>query len=446
MYYYIKTFGCQMNYSDSERIATVLEKYGYQATSEIQKAALVVFNTCGVRQMAEDRVYGQIHNLKTKNNSLRPRIILTGCLAERTDVQRRMRDKVDLFTNIKDFPEKVAIILHEVSGTEKKRMSATLHKIHSAQSSGERINYLSLKPKYQSKFSAYVPIMTGCNNFCSYCVVPYARGREISRPAAEILQEVRGLVEKGYKLITLVGQNVNSYCDKENNFPKLLKKTNAIPGNFWLSFMTSHPKDMSDELIEAITKSKKVCEFVHLPIQAGDDGVLKRMNRKYTRSHYLTLIAKIKKSFRKYKPEKLYAIASDIIVGFPGETRKQFLQSGEVMKKVKYDMIYFGQYSPRPGTVAAESMRDNTSKKEKERREKYLNEILKSTALANNQKYLKKNIDIFVEKEKDGCYFGKTRTMKNIKLPAIQTRLVGKFAKALVTKVGAWNLEGELVK
>lgn len=417
-----------MNHSDSERIATVLENHKFKPAKNISEASLVVFNTCGVRQMAENRVYGQIHNLKTKNYKLKPKIILTGCLANRKDVQRRLRDKVDLFVDINSFPKKIKEILQsEICNYKFNKLS----------------DYLSIRPKYNSKFEAFVPVMTGCNNFCSYCVVPYARGREISRPAEEVIFEIKDLVKKGYKLITLLGQNVNSYQDEKINFAKLLKKVNALPGHFWITFFTSHPKDMSDELIEAIAQSKKVCEFVHLPIQAGEDKILKAMNRKYTAKHYLELVGKIKRAFRKYKTAELSGIAGDIIVGFPGETRKQFLQSAEVMKKVQYDMVYFGQFSPRPET-AAWKMRDNVSNSEKDRREKYLNEILKKTSFANNKKYLGKKLEILIREEKNGHYFGITRTMKNIKLEVTKKNLVGKFAKIEITKANIWNLEARL--
>jgi tRNA-2-methylthio-N6-dimethylallyladenosine synthase len=418
-----------MNYSDSERIASFLEAQRFKPTDNIKSADLVIFNTCGVRQMAEDRAYGQIHNL----NKLKPtpNIILTGCLAERKDVQKRLKNKVDLFCAIKEFPQTVESIMYK----------AESKKIHPAYTN-EKINYLSIKPKHTNDHEAFVPVMTGCNNFCSYCVVPYARGREVSRPAEEVLAEVKALIKKGYKMITLLGQNVNSYEDKKINFPKLLKKINALPGNFWITFLTSHPKDVSDELIEVVTKSKKVCEAVHFPIQAGDDEILKKMNRKYTSAHYLKLVAKIKKSFAKNKPNTLYSVAGDIIVGFPSETRKQFLKSAKIMEKVGYDMIYFGQFSPRFGTVAAK-MKDNVSKKEKVRRENFLNEILKITALANNQKYLGRTLDVLVESEKNRFYFGKTRTMKNIKLPADKKGLTGNIIKIKITRANIWNLEGE---
>lgn len=448
--YYIKTFGCVMNYSDSERIATFLESHDFEPLQErnvvdlsikdLTKANLVVFNTCGVRQTAEDRVYGQIHNLRKDNPQII--IILTGCLAHRKDVQRRLKNKVDLFTQIKNCPK-------DIGNLFAKRKNDTIF----------TQNYFAIKPKYSSKFQALVPVMTGCDNFCSYCVVPYARGKEISRPTKEILEEIQKLTKGGCKEIMLLGQNVNSYKSqnpkvksmgydskaKTTDFSALLKKINAIPGNFWIRFLTSHPKDMSDELIKTITKLEKVCEYVHLPIQAGDDDVLERMNRKYTSAHYLKLIEKIRDSFVKHKPKIQYAISTDIIVGFPGETKKQFRESAKIMQEVGYDMAYTAQFSPRPETVAW-NMQDDIPKEEKVRREKELMAILKETSLRNNKKYVGKIMKVLVEKEKNGFYFGKTRTMKNVRIKNGQNKMIGKFINAEITKANIWNLEGAVVK
>ncbi len=421
-----------MNYSDSERIAGMLKNMKIKEASDIKEADLVIINTCGVRQMAEDRVYGLIHNLRTKNQKLKTKIILTGCLANRKDVQRRMKNKVDLFCEIKDIDILKNFVIKELK-----------HSFKIQNSKFKISEYLSITPNYENKFSAYVPVMTGCNNFCSYCVVPYARGQEVSRKASEIISEVKNLLKKGYQEITLLGQNVNSYHDGKKNFADLLKKVNALPGKFWIRFLTSHPKDMSDELIETLAKSKKVCEYVHLPIQAGDDKILEKMNRKYTAKHYLDLISKIKKAFAKYKPKEIYSLNGDIIIGFPGETKKQFLESAKIMKKVGYDMIYFGQFSPRPGTVASK-MKNNVSKAEKSRREKFLNEILKKTAFQNNQLYLNKTIEVLIENQKDNFYFGRTRTMKNVKITATKKNLIGKIIKVKIIKANIWNLEGKI--
>lgn len=459
-----------MNHSDSERISSLLEMRGFSEISDIKEADLVVYNTCGVRQMAEDRVYGQIHNLKT-HASQPVTIILTGCLAKRKDVQKRLKNKVDLFCEIKDFPEKFKqfVILSKVersNSIQKVDSSASSAIADSAQNlkplNKEQIDYLGIKPKHKNSFSAYVPIMTGCNNFCAYCVVPYARGREISRPANEIITESEDLVKKGFKEIILLGQNVNSYIDGKTNFSKLLQKINAIPGKFWIQFISNHPKDVTDEMIGTVAKCKKVCENFHLPLQSGSNEIIRKMNRKYTSGYYIGLVRKIKSAYKKHKPEKLFSITSDIIVGFPGETRKQFLETAEIMKKAKYDMVFFGQYSPRPGT-AAWNMKDNVSKKEKVRREKYLNEILKKTNYENNKKYVGKILEVLIESQAipkaklkefslsfalgnlgNNIYSGKTRTMKNVKIISTKKDLVGKIIKAKITKANVWNLEGIL--
>jgi len=240
---------------------------------------------------------------------------------------------------------------------------------------------------------------------------------------------------------------VNSYQSAENgktvNFSHLVRKINALPGKFWIQFVSNHPKDVTDEMIETVARCKKVCESFHLPIQAGNDKVLFQMNRKYTAKQYLRLIKKIKAAYEKFKPGVPYAISSDIIVGFPGETKKQFLDSAKIMKEVKFDMVYFGQYSSRPGTIAWK-MKDNVSKKEKARRKKYLNGILKKTALENNRKYLGKILEILIQKEKDGFCFGKTRTLKNIRIPLENKTLTGKFVKAEIIKANPWNIEGRI--
>ncbi len=463
MKYFIKTFGCQMNYSDSERIAAILEKNNIKPVSDIQKASIVIFNTCGIRQAAEDRALSIIHTLRKKYPDMK--IVLTGCLANRKDIQKKLKNKVDLFFPINKFDLFENFIIASQRLVRLGRKNYLPDK--------ENIAYLSIKPKYKNNYSAFVPIMTGCNNFCSYCVVPYARGREVSRPAKEIICEIKNLIKNGCKEIILLGQNVNSYNDGKINFPQLLKKINAIPGKFWIRFVSSHPKDFSDELIETITKSKKVCEHIHLPIQAGSDKILQKMNRKYTAKHYLNLIRKIKNAFKKYKPNTLYSLTSDIIVGFPGETKKQFLESAKIMEKAKYDLVFFGQFSPRPETVAWK-MKDNVSKIEKARREKFLNEILKKTALSNNKKYKNTVQEVLIIStgsksplngllEPDGyIHFGKTRTGKNVKIhltPCLAGRqaalslpkrggdnLVGKFIKVKITKANVWNLEGKLEK
>jgi tRNA-2-methylthio-N6-dimethylallyladenosine synthase len=390
--YYIKTFGCQMNISDSERIAGFLELHKFKPAKDINKANLVIFNTCGVRQMAEDRVYGQIHNLRKKNNKVK--IILTGCLTNRKDVQRRLKDKVDLFCEIKDFPIVIASIAKQSRYLKNRSCKCEIAAVAMLPRND---NYLSITPKYAGKHTAFVPIMTGCNNFCSYCVVPYARGREISRPAKDIISEIDNLAKKGCEEVIMLGQNVNSYSykmsfsrkrgsNKKNgsniwipafagmtsvDFPAILNFIAKSHPKVHFRFLTSHPKDFSKELINVITKNKNISREIHLPVQSGSDKILKLMNRPYTQKKYLDLLEKIKKVI----PDATFT--TDVIVGFPGETKKDFLETVKVFKKVKYNEAYINKYSPRPGTTAWK-LGDPIAWEEKKRREKILREIIKN--------------------------------------------------------------------
>jgi len=302
------------------------------------------------------------------------------------------------------------------------------------------LTYLSLTPKTNSRLSAFVPIMTGCNNFCSYCVVPYTRGREFSRPGQEIIKEIKSLTEKGAREIILLGQNVNSYQDKNINFPELLQMIDNLPGNFWLTFLTSHPKDLSDELIAVMAKSKKIIKYLHLAVQSGDNDILKKMNRYYTVQEYKNLIKKIKKQIPQLN------VSTDVIVGFPGETKKQFKKTKQLLKRIKFDMVYIAQYSPRPGTKAAQ-MEDNVLRKEKRQREKTLNKILEKTALKNNKKLIGQTLEILVENCQNNQYYGKTKNFKNIKIEKKDLKKslsLGEFIKVKIIKATAWGLEGIL--
>ena len=352
MKYFIKTFGCQMNESDSERIAAFLEGQGYKRSASMEVADLIVVNACSVRQTAIDRIFGlkpKILKLKFQNPNFKS--ILTGCVLKSD--KKRFEEFFDKVVNINNF------FLSPIFRDREK----------------EGRNYFSIKPKYKFPDSVFVPIMTGCNNFCSYCVVPYTRGREISRPVKEIIDEVKNLIKKGYKEITLLGQNVNSYkpqnsmTNDQTSFPKLLKLINKIPGDFTIKFLTSHPKDMSDELIDVIANCKKIFKEVHLPVQSGDDEILRKMNRGYTVKQYLTLIEKIKHKIPDVK------ITTDVIVGFPGETKKQFENTVNLFQKVRFDLAYVNKYSTRAGTLAAR-FKDNVPLKEKKRRWKILNDLV----------------------------------------------------------------------
>jgi len=449
--YHLITFGCQMNKSDSERIAGVLEKIGYRATNKLSLVDLIVINMCSVRQSAVDRVFSKIGDLaKLKIKNAKCKIILTGCILKKD--YHKLKNKVDLIFNIRDLPKLPSLL-------------------KLAKSKNEFANYLSLSPLHASISSAYVPIMTGCNNFCAYCVVPYTRGREISRPAEEIINEIKYLVKKGYKEIILLGQNVNSYkgtiknqkspptqtekiknkksknlkIEKSIDFADLLRLIDNLPGDFRLTFITSHPKDLSDKLIKTMSSGKKIMPYLHLPVQSGDNEILKKMNRGYTVENYKKIIRRIRKKIPGL------SLSTDIIVGFPGETKKQFENTAKLMKQIEFDMVYIARYSPRLGTAAA-NFADNVSQKEKKSREKILTEILVKTASKKNRKYLKKTVEVLIEKNprenkssagrtKNEFCLGKTKTFKTVRIKSSSLSL-NQITKVKIVKIGPWGLEG----
>ena len=429
--YLVITIGCQMNKSDSERIAAYLDNIGYKEAKNQKQADLVVLTTCGIRQSAEDRVYGLAHKIKKENSNAK--ILLTGCLSERKDVIKRLKEKIDIWLPINQIPNlKQVLTDFDFTCT---RLTGENLKINPC-------DYLKIEPKYSSLFSAFVPIGNGCDNFCAYCVVPYARGHEVYRDAEEILNEVKDLVKQGYKEIILIAQNVNSYKSDFIDFSCLLRTVNEIDGDFWIRFVSSHPKDMSDDLILAIAECEKVCKHIHLPAQSGDNEVLRSMNRKYSIEHYLNLIKKIKNSVKSGLP---IGLTTDIIVGFPGETKEQFDNTVKLFKKVKYDMAYVARYSPRYGTVA-EKMVDNVKMDEKRIREEKLMNVLKKTALKNSQKYLGKVVKVLVEGlNKKGFLFGKAETNKIVKFLG-DKKFVGKFVNVKITRAENFSLSGVLEK
>lgn len=429
--YHIITIGCAMNKADSERIAAFLESHAYCNQDSWEQADLIVMTTCGIRQSAEDRVYGLVNTMRKINKSAA--IVITGCLSKRKDVMRRLIGQVDLFMPINELPN-----LFELLKKSKPEKVLSLDDIREL--SGEK--YLAIAPKHDSGYTACVPIGNGCNNFCSYCVVPYARGREVYRPAQEIISEVKSLVAKGYKEIFLIAQNVNSYQSGAYNFPKLLIKLSKISGRFWIRFVSSHPKDLTDELITAFASSDKICSHLHLALQSGDDEILTAMNRKYNAAHFEDIINKV----RAAKPG--VSITTDVIVGFPGETKKQFNNTVKIFKKLKFDLAYCSKYSPRPGTVSWK-MKDNVTREEKSERDKILVEIISKTGLAANKKYLGCEVEVLVDKiNKKGKIAGKTSSYKDVFFTSDKYKaqeLIGKFVKVKITKARDLCLEGDLV-
>lgn len=360
----IFTYGCQQNVSDSERMKGMLSQMGYKIVQDAEGADFVLYNTCAVRGHAEDRVYGNIGAMKHyKRRHPQMIIAICGCMAQQEAVKERMKKSypyVDLVfgTHVQyRLPE---FLYKRLSG------SPRIFEI------GENEKIVEGIPVHRDgKFKAWLPIMYGCNNFCSYCIVPYVRGRERSRHPDDILAEARELVQKGYKDITLLGQNVNSYgagCDFGLNFAGLLRKINEIEGDFRIRFMTSHPKDCTEELLDAMRDCEKVSRHLHLPFQSGSDRILKLMNRRYSREKYLSLI----KAARDRMPD--ISLTSDIIVGFPGETYEDFRQTLSLIEEVRFSSLFTFIYSPRNGTPAAE-MIDPVSREEKG---KWFDQLLKT--------------------------------------------------------------------
>ncbi|MFA6376143.1 MAG: MiaB/RimO family radical SAM methylthiotransferase [Candidatus Paceibacterota bacterium] len=437
MEYFIQIFGCQMNRSDSERIATLFESLGMRSTDKMEKADVAAVVMCSVRQMAADRVFGLEQKFK-QIKKLCPEFksILTGCVVE-NDKERFAK----IFDHILDIKT-----LNQWPKLLDTRKSQTLPSPEEFDPSGN-CDYFSVLPKNSSKFSALVPISKGCDNFCTYCVVPYTRGPLESRAAKDILNEVKTAVNAGAKEIWLLGQNVNNYHDNGVDFAELLRLVNDVPGDFWIRFTSPHPKDFNDNAVKTMAQCQKVTPYLNLPIQSGDSVILKTMRRPYTVAAYKTLVKKIRQAFKKYRHglEKEVAISTDVIVGFPGETKTQFSNTAKAFKEIKYDMAYISQYSKRAGTVAGK-MDDNVAPKEKKLREEAINDIVKITALSHNKKYTGKTVVVLVDSIKNGIYgMGKTRSYKTVKFPLVGSNpKPGDIVSVKIEKVQSFGLIGKL--
>ncbi|MFH0814556.1 MAG: MiaB/RimO family radical SAM methylthiotransferase [Candidatus Falkowbacteria bacterium] len=434
MRYFIFTLGCQMNKSDSERIAAVLDMactdiggVGWNAGDE-KDADLIVVNACSVRQTAIDRIWGKL-KLWNKWKKKRPlKVVLTGCVLP-ADMEA-FNKRFDFIFNIKEL-DKFA-----------KFLGADLE-----YSDYFNVQPLSGAPIGSSPYIASVPIMTGCNNFCAYCAVPYVRGRERSRPAQDILAEIEKLVREGRKHVILLGQNVNSYCAPEQNFcsrdnkythdfAKLLWEVNKIEGITRLEFSSAHPKDLHDEVI-ALLALPKMMNYLHLALQAGDNEILKAMNRKYTAEDYFKLIEKI----RAAKPG--VHIGTDIIVGFPGETIEQFENTYKFFEKVGFDNAYISKYSARPNSAAA-LLDDDVSKEEKSRQWNKLHELFKNFVQARNESFVGKDVEVLVMKKVGDCWEGESREKKKVRFAVVaEENLLGQEVVIEITKALAWGLYGK---
>ncbi len=434
---FVHSFGCQQNVNDGEKLRGMLAEIGYGFTDTPENADLVIFNTCAVRENAEDRVFGNIGQLK-KCKEQNPDLIIgvCGCMVEQSHISEKIRKSYPYVSMVFGthalyrFPE----LLYRELTTRKRIFDAE-------QEDGAIVEGVPVKR--EDPYKAYVPVMYGCNNFCSYCIVPYVRGRERSRRPEDILAEVRGLVADGYKEIMLLGQNVNSYgkgLERDITFAELLRQVDAVEGDFRIRFMTSHPKDATHELIDAIADCKKVCKHLHLPVQCGSNRILSLMNRHYTKADYLDLI--------RYAKQKIpgLALSSDIIVGFPGETYEDFKETLELLKEVDYHLLYTFIYSRREGTKAA-VMDDPVPAKEKSRWFQELLEVQRECSVAHNKSYVGQTLRVLADsvgKYGDGYLSGRTEHNVIVDFKG-DKELIGSFVSVKITGALNWALVGEKI-
>ena len=433
---YVHSFGCQLNVADGEKLAGILKSMGYGFTNQIEKASLILYNTCAVRENAEDRVFGtlgSIKKLKQENPGLI--ICVTGCMT----AQKQVADK------IKQSYRHVDIVLgSSAMNTLAQMLWMHMHGLKYAEDISMQIDIPEdLKPVRESKFKAAVPIMYGCNNFCTYCIVPYVRGRERSRQPEHILEEIRNLIAQGYKEIMLLGQNVNSYgkdLKQEITFPELLRKIDQIPGEYWIRFMSSHPKDATPELMDAILSCEHVAKHLHLPIQSGSNEILKRMNRKYTAETYLSQVAYI----RGKCPD--FSLTTDLIIGFPEESKQDFEQTLAIVRQVKYDNMYCFIYSKRTGTKAA-LMPDSMSDAEKSQRMQKLLTLQREIAVENNQRFISRILTVLCDgesKKRPGRMTGRSSENILVEFPGTPD-MIGQFVKVQITESHNNMICGELI-
>jgi tRNA-2-methylthio-N6-dimethylallyladenosine synthase len=405
-----------MNQADSEQLATSLERLGYQSAHEIEKADLIVLNSCVVRQSAENRVIGRLDLLKELKR-LNPDTVvaLAGCMVDSEVAQLKHRfPHVDLFLKPGQFNE-----LLELAKARAPKAS-------------DSFTTPTLSP------TAFVTIIEGCDNFCSYCIVPYRRGREKSHPIAELRCQVEGLVQRGVKEITLLGQNVNSFGHDLPHKPglaDLLQELNSIERLSRIRFLTSHPKDMIPKLIQAVASLEKVCEHISLPVQAGDDEILRAMGRGYTAQFYRDLVEQIRFAI------PTVALATDIIVGFPGETKEQFQRTIDLLSDLRFDTVHVAAYSARPGTLAAKRLKDNVSLSEKRRRLQEVEELQEKIASEINAQLLGHTLEVLVEGKKKGKWYGRTRTDK-LAFFENDADCLGQLVDIEVNKTSPWALQG----
>ena len=431
--YFLKTYGCQMNVHDSEEIAARLESLGFESIDTIEGADLVIMNTCAIRENAHDKLFGFLGRCKHEKEKNNKDLIIAicGCMAQEESVCNEIMTKhkyVDLVFGTHNIHELQDLILEKNN----------IQTISVYSKEGEV--YENIPYKRDSKIKAWVNIQYGCDKFCTYCIVPYTRGKQRSRKSCEIIKEVKRLIEDGYLEVTLLGQNVNAYGKDLNDisFAQLLEEV-AKTGIPRVRFVTSHPWDFSDEMIETIAKYENIMPYIHLPLQAGSSSILKLMGRRYTKEEYIELFNKIKKTIPNV------SITTDIIVGFPNETDEDFKETLEVVNECKYDSAFTFIYSPREGTPAAK-MEDSIDMKTKEERLQQLNELVNKYSLEANKKYVGKTVKVLIEglSDKDKTKtFGYTDTMKLVNVVGANN-MIGQIVDVVITDAKSFSLDGEI--
>ncbi|MCL2140382.1 MAG: MiaB/RimO family radical SAM methylthiotransferase [Dehalococcoidia bacterium] len=410
--YFIWTIGCQMNQAESEKISERLRGHGYIEAPSINDADIVIVNSCVVRKHAEDKVINKLHNLKPlKKAKPNLRIILTGCFVDQDSNElRKQYPYVDDFLKPGEFPDWLPPKDHPI------------------------------KTSARSAVSAYIPIIQGCNNFCTYCIVPYRRGREKSRTMAEIVTEVEQLAQIGIREVTLVGQNVDSYghdLPEKPDLAMLLTQLNQIKELARIRFLTNHPKDMSPRLIEAMRQQNKVCRQINLPVQSGDDEILRAMHRGYQIADYYALINRLRQAM----PD--IAITTDIIVGFPGESEHQFHNTCRVLEELRFDAVHVASYSPRIGTYAASHFADNVEPAIKKARLNTVETLQEQIAREINSSFLGQTLEVLVDGMNKGRWQGRTRSDKTVFFGGTDI-LQGKVVNVTISKTGPWSFQGTL--
>ena len=433
--YYIKTYGCQMNVHDSENIKAILEDMGFSESEEFEKADLILLNTCAIRENAHNKVFGMIGRIKHLKEE-RPDVIagVCGCMAQEEGVVSEILSKYKFLDIVFGTHN-----IHELPLVLEKRLNNNKLEVEVYSCEGDIIEDMPVKR--DSKYKAWVNIMYGCDKFCTYCIVPYTRGKQRSRNPKDIIREVEKLKEDGYKEVTLLGQNVNAYgkdLDIDYDMSNLLSDV-ASTGIDRVRFVTSHPWDFTDEMVDVISKYDNIMPYIHLPLQSGSDRILKLMGRRYTKESYLKLFNKIKSTISNV------SITTDIIVGFPGESEEDFEDTLDVVSRCKFDSAFTFIFSPREGTPASK-MKDDIPLSEKEDRLYKLNKLVNKYSKEANEKYLDKTVKVLIEGEssKKGSLMGYTDTMKLVNVKG-STDLIGKIVDVKISEVKSFSMDGEVV-